>query len=86
MQGVAAAVLGIFPPLRQTALLEFVDQRHQPACHHPQSIGESLLGNRRRPSQNAQNSCVGRCQVQPRQPLAKFLGGMGADLREQERR
>ena len=86
LQDVDTAILGVFEPLHQSAFLELVDERHQPAREHAEALRDVLLAGSGRGSDDAKRTHVRRCQSEGPEALGKLCRRMGPNLREKKRR
>ena len=83
-KGVAAAIVLISAPLRESESIELVEQGNQPARDHAQHGGQRLLGDPRTNGQNAQDAGMGRGQMQFCDPFSVLSGCVAAKLRQQK--
>ncbi|HSY23726.1 MAG TPA: hypothetical protein VK841_16475 [Polyangiaceae bacterium] len=81
---VDAPVLGVIPPLDEPALLELVEERDEPARHHPQQESERLLADPGVAGDRAQRSSVRGDEIELLEARRKQCGGSRADLRKQK--
>jgi len=84
IQGVGAPVARVPPPFDQPARFELVDQAHHHVAMHTQAIGQLLLGLALGAGQLQQEPEVPGLQPQRPQLMGKALGGVAAELGEQE--
>jgi hypothetical protein len=74
------------PTLDQAAVLEIVEERDHPAGGHTEIVRDGLLAPARVQCHGAKHTDVGRGDAERRYLLGVPRGGVGAELREQERR
>ena len=85
VQRVVAPVAGIAAPFDQATLFQAVHQRDQPARRGAEPAGDRLLAQPRLPADQAEQPGLRAGEVERGGPLAEPLGGVAAELREQER-
>lgn len=77
-EGVTAAVVGIGGALDEATGAQFIQKGDKAAGDHAQAAGEGLLGEPGRVGEDKQDSGMGGRQVELRETLREFAGGMTA--------